>query len=136
MSVYIDSWVWIEFFSQGEKFSISKDTIRGSLSENIVIDTLTLTEVEYSLTKKIGRDNAREAINLIENIEGIQIIPVNLQIAKYATELRLKYYVSGKREISYADVIHLACSILVQCGIFYTGDPDFKGVEEIKVKVI
>jgi len=38
--------------------------------------------------------------------------------------------------VSYADIINLATALILKCDVFYSGDPDFKGIKEIIVDAL
>jgi predicted nucleic acid-binding protein len=58
-------------------------------------------------------------------------------VAKDAAELRHDYDESGERELSYADVIHLATAVVHDdCGVLWNGDPDLEGVDDIKTVLL
>lgn len=65
-----------------------------------------------------------------------EIVPVTSGVAKYAADLRDKYYQKGERELSYRDFIHLATAILAGCKKLYSGDPDFENIGEMNTEII
>lgn len=134
--IFLDSWVWIEYFSEDKKFKEAAEILESVYNEDIVISTMILIEVKYRIAKKFDIDKSDRVINLIESFPTIKIIPVTKEVAKLAAEIRLKYYKESYRLFSYADAINLATALLTNCKIFYTGDPDFKGIEEIKTVII
>jgi predicted nucleic acid-binding protein len=93
--------------------------------------------VSYRLRVVDGAEPAEEAVRAIRNYEHVESLPLVDEVANYAAELRHDYYGSGERELSYADAIHLATAVVHDdCGVLYTGDPDFEGVDEIKTVVL
>lgn len=70
----------------------------------------------------------------VEDFPNLEIVPVNVEIAKVGANLRNKYY--PRIKFSYADAINLATAITKKCKVFYTGDEDFKEVKEMQIKII
>ena len=132
--IFLDSWIWIEFYSESEKWKKCEALILSK--ERKCISTIILTEAKYKLTKKLGLEIAEKIMHYIEENENIEIIPVTKEIAKLAADLRLKYYKRSDKDLSYADVINLATAILSNCKALYSGDSDFKDVEEIKTVIV
>ncbi len=129
----LDSWVFLEYLTEGIKYEKCKKLIHGK--QRKVISTIALMEVKYKATKKRGRKNTREFLHKIITDPSVVIINVDTKIAERSANLRLKYYKKG-RELSYSDCIHLATSILSKCKKFYSGDPDFKGIKEIPIEIV
>ena len=132
--IFLDSWIWIEYFSQDEKYKEVEKVLE--VNEKIVISTTVILEVKYRISKKFGIEKSENAIYVIENLPNIFIIPVSLDIAKLAADLRIKYYKTKEREISFIDSLHLATALLTGCRKLYSGDPDFKNIEEIETVII
>lgn len=134
--IFLDSWIFLEHFLQGEKSLVAEKIIRDS-SEKYkgVTSTVAMLEVKYRIAKKFGLEKAEETVVTVEEISNLSILPVTLDIAKFAANLRIKYY-SSEKQLSFIDTINLATAILTSCNNFYTGDKDFTGVEEIKVEVV
>ena len=131
--IFLDSWVFIEYFSDEENKASAE------LAENPkdvkIISSAVIAEVKYRISKKFGNPKAIEAIDTINSLQNLKILPVTREIAEFAAELRLKYY-SKDRQISYIDAINLATAIKAGCAVFYNGDPDFDGITEIEIKNI
>lgn len=129
----LDSWVFLEYFVAGPKYRECKKLV---LSKKVkVISTAVLMEVKFKATKIAGKFKAKKFLNDIKTSPTVKLIDVDRNVAEKAAELRLKYYKKG-RELSYSDCIHLATAMLSKCRKFYSGDPDFKGVEEIPIGII
>ncbi|MFA4819447.1 MAG: PIN domain-containing protein [Candidatus Aenigmatarchaeota archaeon] len=131
--IVLDSWIFIEYFSDMENKS-SADLVENP-SDTRAISSAVLAEVKYRISKKFGNSKASDAIDAINSLPNLRILPVTKEIAEFAAELRLKYY-SKERQLSYIDVINLATAIKIGCDKFYTGDPDFEGISEIEIKNI
>ena len=135
--IFIDSWVFIEFFSEGTKFEESKKIIQKIESgEKAIISTIVLTELKYRIASKYNRRKSEEVVYEILTFPNIKILPVSTEVAILAADLRLKYYDRKKRPLSFADVINLATAIMSRCNIFYSGDPDFENIKEIKTLIL
>lgn len=134
--IFIDSWVWIEYFSEDERWKKAKRILKKLEEEKGVVSSLVLAEVRYRILSKFGTEKADRVIHAIESFENLQVVPVTAEVAKYGADLRNKYYQRGERELSYADAVHLATAVLVDCDRLYSGDPDFEEIEEIETKVI
>ena len=130
----LDSWIFLEFYMKGKKWLKCEQIVK---SRNIkAISTVVLLEIKYKLTKAFGKVEARKVLHKIKVNKSVLIINVDEQVAEKAANLRLKYYKSKVRELSYADCIHLATAITSKCEKFYSGDPDFKGIKEIPMEII
>lgn len=135
--IFIDSWVWIEVFSEGERHEKAREILNTISGGEIgVISAICIAEIKYRMTKKIGSDYANEIIYLIENYPNLKIMPVTTDVAKLAADLRVKYYKTPDKTVSYADMINLATALLVKCDVLYSGDPDFEGIEEMDTVII
>lgn len=133
--IALDSWIWLEFFLEGKKAKAAEAVLKQAERNGGIISTLALTEIQYGVGKQQGLTKADELIYLIEHFPKLKIVPVVHEIAKLAADLRLKYY-SQKRQLSYADTIHLATAILAGATRFISGDPDFRDMEEISTEII
>ena len=129
--IFLDSWVWIEFFQKDEKAEQAQELIQKMQQEGGVISTLVLTEVRYQIRRKFEVEKADKLTALITNFEKLRIMPITEEVAVYAADLRHKYYERSQNQISYADTIHLATSAMTDCNKLYTGDSDFEDIEEL-----
>ena len=134
--IFIDSWVWIEYFSEDERWKKAEDVLKEMESGRGIISSLVLAEVRYRILRKFGTEKADRVIHTIENFDTLQVVPVTAEAAKYGADLRDKYYQRGEKELSYADAIHLAVAVMTSCNKLYSGDPDFEGLEEIKSEIL
>ncbi len=132
---FIDSWIWIEYFSKGKKSENAEAVIEMLKQDTGIISTFVLTETRYAITKKFGIHQANHFLQIINSIANLTILPLTPTVAVYAADLRSKYY-SKKNQLSYGDAIHLSTSVLSDCKTFYTGDPDFLDIEEIEVRFV
>lgn len=133
---YVDSWIWIEFFSRDEVWKKARNIITKLKKEQGVISTIALMEVKYIVERKYGSEKANRVIGTILSFENLLILPVSIKVAIHAANLREKYYQRGEKEFSYGDALHLATAILAGCEAFYSGDRDFEDIDEIETTVI
>lgn len=134
--IFIDSWVWIEFFSKEGKGAKAERVLRKLKKGKGVISSTVLLEVRYRVKRKFGREKADQVTYLIQSFNNLDIVPVTEKVAIKAADLRDKYYERGEIELSYADAIHLATAIMIDCKKLYSGDPDFEEIDEIETEVI
>lgn len=134
--IFLDSWVWIEFFSKDKKADKAKTIIQKLEQEKGYISTIVTMEVRYRIRRKFGEEKADQVTLAIESFDNLEIMPITNEVAKYAADLRDKYYERREREISYGDTINLAVAVLTNCEKLYTEDPDFKNIEEIPTEII
>ena len=132
--IFLDSWIWLELYSESEKWKKCEEIIL--LKDKKCISAMVLLEIKYKGTKKFGLEKTNKMINHIEEDKDIKIIPLTKEIAKLAASLKLKYYDRIKKDLSYGDVINLATAILTNCKILYSGDSDFSNIEEIKTIIV
>jgi len=132
--IFLDSWIFLEFFSQSKKWVECDKIIKSS--EKKAISSIVLMEIKYQGIKKFGAKKTKEILNEIKSSENIAIIDVTKEIAESAADLRLKYYDREDKPVSYADAINLATAIMTKCERFYSGDPDFRDMEEIKTVIV
>lgn len=129
--IYLDSWVWIEYATGGQDEDAAGGALERARAEGSAVSAIGLTEVEYVLTRTIGRDDAYAVTSAIEELPSVDVVPVTVEVAKLAARLRTKYYERRERELSYADAIHAATAIVLGCSAVHTGDADFAELEEI-----
>ncbi|MDY6764558.1 MAG: PIN domain-containing protein [Halobacteria archaeon] len=134
--IFIDSWIWLEFFLEDESWKASEKVIEKLEDEQGVIASTVLLEVRYRINRKFGGEKADRVTTLINSFDNLEILPVTAEAAIYAADLRRKYYKRDERELSYADAIHIAIASMTECDELYTGDPDFENVDEIQTHII
>ncbi len=134
--IFLDSWIWIEFFSQDKKAEKAETIIQKLEEEKGYISTIVTMEVRYRIRRKFGEEKADQVTLAIESFDNLEIMPITNEVGKYAADLRDKYYKRREREISYGDEINLAVTVLTDCEKLYTGDPDFKNIKEIPTEII
>lgn len=134
--IFLDSWIFIEFFSEGSRSKKAEHVVTLLQNEKGIVSSTVLMEVRYRFLRKFGKEKADQVIHIIESFENLEIVPVTSGVAKYAADLRDKYYQKGETELSYGDAIHLATAILTGCKRLYSGDPDFENISEMNTEII
>lgn len=134
--IFLDSWVWIEFFSKGSRWKKAELVVACLQNEKGIVSSTVLMEIRYQFLRKFGKEKADRVIHIIESFKNLEIVPVTSGVAKYAADLWDKYYQKGEKELSYGDAIHLATAILTGCKKLYSGDTDFENIDEINTEII
>lgn len=137
--IFLDSWIWLEYIFSGEKDDKAEALIKraNDPQERGLIAPTVLVEVSYRVRVVKDEETADDAVRAITDFEHIESAPLIDEIAVYAAELRYKYYEPGDRELSYADVIHLATAVVHDdCTVLYSGDPDFADLDEIQTNIL
>jgi predicted nucleic acid-binding protein len=95
-----------------------------------IISSMVFAEVAWAFLRE-GKDGVEleAAKQVIEGMEGLEIVPVDNDIAWQAGKLRQKYY-SKELQISYQDAIYLATCIRRGVEAFYTTDFHLLKVKE------
>ena len=130
----LDSWIFLEYFVAGPKYKKCKELVLSRATK--IISVAVLMEIKYKGTKIAGKIKVKRFLNDIKINPSVRIVDVDTEIAERAATIRLNYYRKGKRELSYSDCIHLATAIVSKCKKFYSGDPDFKGINEMPIEVV
>lgn len=137
--ICLDSWIWLEYVFEDDKWQDAGGVIEtaNSPTEGGIVPATVVAEVSYRVRRQKDTQIAAETITAIRSFEHIDILPVTDEIAEYGAALRDKYYQRGDCELSYADAIHLAMAAAVsECDTFYSGNPDFEGVDEIETIIL
>jgi predicted nucleic acid-binding protein len=95
-----------------------------------VTSTITLLEVLVRPKKVFNFDLEEKYLEILLHNENLEIVPLDILIARKAAEIRAKYGVKTP------DAIQLATGINHECDAFLTNDKALKKVEEIKVVTI
>lgn len=120
MTVLIDSWAWIEYFKgsgAGKKASrIIED------EEEAVVSTINMAEVYRWVLKFYDEDKAREKVSAMK--QRCFVIDVTEEIAIKSAKIR------HETKLGLGDAIVLATANQENAKVV-TGDPDFKGMEDV-----
>ena len=134
--IFPDSWIWLEFFQEDEKAGKAEQVLEKIEKEGAVISPTVLMEVRYRVANKYSSRKADRVTSHITSFDELKVMPVNEEVALYAADLRQRYYSRNERQLSYADAIHIATAAMTDCEKLYTGDPDFKEIEEVETEII
>jgi len=134
--IFVDSWVWIEFFAEDDRWRDAEAVLERIPEEGAVLAPTVLMEVWYRIQEKTDSERADRVVGTIQRFEGLEIAPVTTEAALTAARLREKHYQRGERELSYADAIHLAIAVMTDCDVLYSGDPDFADLDEIETTIV
>jgi len=134
--IFVDSWVWIEFFAEDDRWRDAEAVLERIPEDGAVLAPTVLMEVWYRIQEKTDIERADRVVETIQRFEGLEIVPVTTEAALTAARLREKYYQRGERELSYADAIDLAIAVMTGCETLYSGDPDFEGLDEIETEIV
>lgn len=134
--IFVDSWVWIDFFAEDDRWRDAEAVLERIPEEGAVIAPTVLMEVWYRIEQKADTEQADQVVDAIQRFEELEVVPVTTDAALTASRLREKYYQRGERELSYADAIHLAIAVMTGCEVLCSGDPDFEGLDEIEAEIV
>lgn len=137
--IFLDSWVWLEYLLGGEGGDAAERVIARAAAggEGGLIAPTVVTEVAYRVRVASDGPTAEEAVRAMDDLDGVECLPLIAAVAEYAAELRYKYYDREDRAFSYADAVHLAtATVHDDCTVLYSGDPDFEDVDEIETVVL
>lgn len=135
--IFLDSWVWLEFCFDGDRSERAADAIEKAVDDGGVVAATVLAEVAYRIRRETGSWAADLVIDAIERFESVEVAPVTSDVARRAAALRDRYYERGACELSYADAIHAATTMLTGCSTLYSGDRDFVVLDdEIDVEIL
>lgn len=134
--IFIDSWVWLELALEGNLRQKAMDVVQQMQDEGGVVATTVLMEVGYRLRRENGTKQANRVLAAIQRFDQLSVEPVTTAIALNAIEIRDTYYQRRSLELSYADAIHIATAVATGCDRLYSGDPDFKPVNEVQTVVV
>lgn len=95
-----------------------------------VSSVITLTEVLNQPIKVGNTKLEQDYRNILVNSGSYRLVPVNVQIAEMAADLRARY---GLRT---PDALHVASAIVSGCDSFLTNDLGIKRVTELRVLVL
>lgn len=133
--IYLDSWVWLEYGLRGDQWTVARDVIDDARANGGTVSVIALTEVDYILSREVGRKSADLVTSAMEDFESVHVVPVSAEVALHASRLRSKYHERRENELSYADAIHVATAALLDCDELHTGDGEFEPVEEVATVV-
>mgnify|MGYP001130695319 CR=1 FL=1 len=120
MTVLVDSWAWIEYWSGAPHADQAGSYIEGE--EEAIVSTINLAEIYHWVLLHYDEKTAEEKVITVRR--RCFIIPVEEEIAVEAAKI------NHKTKKSLADSIIIATANQVKAKIL-TGDPDFKKLRDI-----
>jgi len=101
-----------------------------------VTSSIVFAEVAWAFLRE-GKETVEleAAKQVIEGMGGLEIIPVDNEIAWLAGRFRRRYY-SGKLQLSYQDALYLATCIQNGVKTFYTTDSHLLSIDEKSIQVL
>ena len=120
MTVLVDPWAWIEYWSGAPHADQAGSYIEGD--EEVVVSTINLAEIYYWVLLHYDEKTAEGKVMTVR--KRCFIIPVEEEIAIEAAKIKHK----AKRSL--ADSIIMATAKQAKAKIL-TGDPDFKGLRDV-----
>ena len=120
MTVLVDSWAWIEYWSGGPHADQAGLHIEGE--EEAIVSTINLAEIYHWVLLHYDEKMAEEKVSTVR--KRCFIIPVEEEIVIEAAKIK------HKTKKALADSIILATAKQVKAKIL-TGDADFKGLKDI-----
>lgn len=134
--IFIDSWVWIEYFAEDDRWRDAEEVLERIPKEGAVITPTVLMEVHYRIERTSDERRADRVIDAIRRFDDLEVLPITTEVALNAAKLREKHYQRGERELSYADAIHLAAALMTGCDLLCSGDSDFEGLEDVGTVIV
>lgn len=92
--------------------------------------TITLAEVTVLPLRLRRYDLQQRYLDMLLNGTNLTIVPIDIQVAQTAAELRAQY------SVHLPDALQLAAAILAKCDTFVTNDRTLKQVTDIPVLVL
>jgi len=121
--ISIDSYGWVERFTNGPKAPGYNRVIDGSKPENLVTSVIVLYEVYKKVKRAKGEEAALEAVAVLSQTNVVPVDPtLSLEAADYSLEHGLHM----------ADALVYATARRNSAGL-YTSDEDLKGLEDVTV---
>ena len=133
--LYLDSWVWLEYVLGGDTDGAVASVLEEAHENGATTSAIALAEIDYIVRRELDRETADYVTSGIEDVSSIHVAPVTSDVALRASGIRSKYYSRRERELSYADAIHIATALQMDCTVIHTGDTDFEAIEEIRTVI-
>lgn len=116
MNVMVDSWAWMELFSQGRHAQRVADEL--SKHRDVYVSVMTLFEVGRKIQKKFGVEARRKKVRFM--LQKAWVTRLTIEEAFSGFELCLEHDLHTTDALIYASTVTNDCVLL-------TGDPHFKG---------
>jgi predicted nucleic acid-binding protein len=130
---FIDTAPLIYFIEGNKKYQEVLDRFFKSNQQGLSIlysSVLTLTELLVHPMKLNREDLVQKYELILTQSQYFELIPLDVEIAKLASKLRVKY------GLKTPDAIQIATSIQVGCDFFLTNDLGLRKVTEVKVIIM
>ena len=116
----VDSSAWLSFFAGDKNAAKFEEPI--SKTADLVVPSVTITEVFKSIARQCGEESALTAI---AHMMEARVIPLNAELAIDAADFGLQF------KLPLADSIIYATAQKYQAAI-WTQDADFKGLPDVR----
>ncbi len=131
--IFLDTAPFIYILEDNAQYSAKlRAAVSRYYAENIALCTSLLTITEYCVIPY--RQNEIQKITDFESFifdASINILPLDKQVAKYASWLRATYC-----SIKAMDALQLATAIQNKCDVFLTNDKQLRQVDKIRVLLV
>jgi predicted nucleic acid-binding protein len=129
--IILDTDVIIDFFADRSE-SVAKIIQEFESGElELSISVITLSEVFYIISRKLGDEDAKI---IVENIKSwVVMLPVTSEIAEKAGEIKFLHAGKGKKGMPMADAI-IAATALINNAQLITSDSHFDKIRGLRIK--
>ncbi|MGI0086398.1 MAG: type II toxin-antitoxin system VapC family toxin [Nitrosotalea sp.] len=121
--ISVDSYGWIERFTNGSKAKQYNQIIERTKPHELVTSVVVLYEVYKKVKKVRGEEVALEAVAALNQTE---VVPVDQTLALEAADYSLEHNLHFSDSLVYATARKYSAQL-------YTSDVDLKGLEGIKL---
>jgi predicted nucleic acid-binding protein len=131
--LYVETAPLIYYVEENPTYIAKMDAIMEAIESHPIepiTSVITLTEVLVQPLKLGKTALATEYADILLNSGTFHILPVTVQIARAAADLRARY------NLRTPDALHVATAIDAGCGAFLTNDATIKRVTEFTVLVL
>jgi predicted nucleic acid-binding protein len=119
--ISVDSYGWIERFTDGPKADLYDAVIEKAAPSEIVTSAMVLYEVYRKIKQAVNEQSALEAVAAIGQTF---VVPVDQSISLEAADYSLMFGLHMADAVVYATARHYGAEL-------YTGDEDLKGVKGV-----
>ena|GEM_PF-1822904 len=135
--IYLDTFVFMDILSGDAGLAEKADSfIEVSKKSGSAISAIMFAELAFHIRRRKTRERTEEILFYVQSLPGLEIVPVDAEIAKTAGILRARYrHMKLQKKFTYFDCIHIATALSAGCRKFVTGDRGFKDIKEIEVEI-
>ena len=119
--ISVDSYGWIERFTDGPKADLYDAVIEKAAPSEIVTSAMVLYEVYRKIKQAVNEQSALEAVAAIGQTF---VVPVDQSISLEAADYSLMFWLHMADAVVYATARHYGAEL-------YTSDEDLKGVKGV-----